>query len=267
MMNNTEFHKIILPLDQDLFSELSGSVQFEVTGKGRLGNHLVYEGEEGIPLVRTTTNYSIPAHTFSDQHKMIVDSIHANFNDVKQSAIPLFNNALIEIYDRHYTKMKYHSDQCIDVAKDSYIALFSCYEKPEELTEQSIRKLKIKHKENQEESEILLTHNSVVLFSVSTNSKYLHKIVLEPIRGMKPLKSDNRWLGITFRKSNTFIQFRNNLPCFPNGKILKLADETQSKEFYKLRGEENKHMDFKYPELYYTLSLADTLPPVKGRAR
>lgn len=106
MMNNTEFHKIILPLDQDLFSELSRSIQFEVTGKGRLGNHLVHEGEEGIPLVRTTTNYSIPAHTFSDQHKMIVDSIHANFNDVKQSAIPLFNNALIEIYDRHYTKMK-----------------------------------------------------------------------------------------------------------------------------------------------------------------
>ena len=262
-MTNIGFHKIELSLDQDLFSEFSGSIQFEVTGKGRVGNHLVCEEDRGIPIVRTTTNYNSPAYHFSSRHQMVIDCINASFKDNNQRGLLHFNNALIEVYDQNYTKMKYHSDQCIDVDKDSYIALFSCYEKPDELSEQSIRKLKVKAKETGEESEITLTHNSVILFSVSTNSKYLHKIVLEPVRGMKPLQSDNRWLGITFRKSNTFIQFRNNTPYFSNGKILKLANESQRKEFFKLRGEENRHMDFEYPELDYTLSLADTLPPEK----
>ena len=72
---------------------------------------------------------------------------------------------------------------------------------------------------------------------------------------------DNKWLGITFRKSKTFIQFQNNLPYFANGKPLKLADEVQQREFYKLRGQENKSLDFDYPSIAYTLSKSDTLLP------
>ncbi|AXT61157.1 hypothetical protein D1816_12640 [Aquimarina sp. AD10] len=261
-MTKIGFHKIVLPLEQNLFNKFSNSIQFEVTGKGRVGNHLVGQDDKGIPLVRTTTNYNIPAYIFSSKHRIIIDSIKSGVDDIELSSLD-FNNALIEIYEQNYTKMKYHSDQCLDVDKDSYIALFSCYERPDELSEQSIRKLKIKDKETNEESEILLTHNSVILFSVSTNSKYLHKIVLEQVKGMKPLAYDNRWLGITFRKSNTFIQFKDDIPYFPNREVLKLANENQRKEFFKLRGEENKNMNFIYPQLNYTLSLADTLPPKK----
>ena len=77
----------------------------------------------------------------------------------------------------------------------------------------------------------------------------------------RDLLADNKWLGITFRKSKTMIRFKNDLPYFDNGEVLKLADENQQREFYKLRGEENKSMDFNYPWIGYTLSKSDTIPP------
>lgn len=257
-MNQNEFIKKTLKFEDNLFNELANQIDFENVGKGRLGNHLVKVSSKGIPIVRTTTQYNIPAHRFSSTHNKIVDCI----NDELKRFTPLnFNNALIEIYDSSYTKMKYHSDQCLDVASNSYIGLFSCYEKPDELTEQSIRKLKIKDKITDEESEISLTHNSVILFSLSTNSRFFHKIILEHIPKQKPLQSENKWLGITFRESKTFIQFKNNLPYFSDGRLLNLANDFQRKEYYKLRGEENRNIDFTYPEINYTLSKADTIIP------
>ncbi|MEO1033837.1 MAG: hypothetical protein AAFX55_20820 [Bacteroidota bacterium] len=124
-MNNIGFYKITIDLDRNLFDEFSNSVSFEVTGKGRLGNHLVWEDERGIPLVRTTTNYNIPAHLFSSNQKMLVHKIKASMEDDPLFQSLHFNNALIEIYDQNYKKMKYHSDQCLDVEKNSFIALFS----------------------------------------------------------------------------------------------------------------------------------------------
>ncbi|MBL3658763.1 alpha-ketoglutarate-dependent dioxygenase AlkB [Fulvivirga sediminis] len=264
-MTKIGFHKITIDLERNLFEEFSNSVSFEPTGKGRLCNHLVYEEKEGIPLVRTTTSFNKPAHHFSAKHGMLADKIKSHFEEIDHLASLNFNNALIEVYNQHYKKMKYHSDQCLDIDKNSYIALFSCYEKPEELTEQSIRKLKVKDKDTDEEFEFELTHNSVVLFSVTTNTKYLHKIVLEPVKGLKPLTSDNRWLGITFRKSNTFIQFKDETPYLINGSRLKLADESQKKAFFELRGEENKNPNFVYPVLNYTISPADLLPPISSK--
>lgn len=145
------------------------------------------------------------------------------------------------------------------------IALFSCYEQADDLSENALRKLKLKCKKTEEEFEILLEHNSVILFSLATNTKFLHKIVLDTIGRQKSSESDNKWLGITFRQSKTLIQFRENLPCFANGQLLKLADETQQKEFYQLRGQENRNMDFVYPEIAYTLSVSDTMLPTNRR--
>ncbi len=65
---------------------------------------------------------------------------------------------------------------------------------------------------------------------------------------------DNKWLGITFRKSKTYIQFRDNLPCFSTGELFKLADKEQESEFFQLRGQENRSLDFVYPDLSYTIS-------------
>ncbi|MEP2278342.1 alpha-ketoglutarate-dependent dioxygenase AlkB [Maribacter sp.] len=258
-MSQNEFLKITLPFEHNLFNKLSNNINFENIGKGRLGNHLIKVSNKGIPIVRTTTQYNIPAHNFSSTHNRIIATVNDNIEN-----LPFinFNNALIEVYDSSYTKMKYHSDQSLDLADNSYIGLFSCYEKPSELTEHNIRKLKIKNKTTNEEFEILLTHNSFILFSTSANSNFFHKIILEQVPSKKSLQSENKWLGITFRESKTFINFKNNLPYLINGKLLELANEEQSKAYYKLRGEENKNTDFIYPKIDYTLSKADTIIPI-----
>ncbi len=261
-VNQNEFIKVSLPFDHNLFHELSNNINFENVGKGRLGNHLVKISDDGIPIVRTTTQYNIPAHDFSTIHKVIVDNINKKLENLP----PInFNNALIEIYDTSYTKMKYHSDQSLDLATNSYIGLFSCYENPSELTEQSIRKLKIKNKITDEEFEILLTHNSFILFSLSANSRFFHKIVLDQVPKQKPLNDENKWLGITFRESKTFIQFKNKLPYFVNSELLELANDEQKKIYYRLRGEENRSVNFIYPKIGYTLSKADTIIPKKEK--
>lgn len=262
-MKNPDFNKFSLPLTGNLFQQLSNTIDFENVGKGRQGNHLVNIGDKGIPIVRTTTKYNKPAHNFSAIHHNIIEKINqwANGNDNIQSPLS-FNNALIEIYDWNYFKMKYHSDQCLDLATNSYIALFSCYERPEELTENNLRKLKVKNKVRDKELEFVLENNSVVLFSLETNTSYLHKIVLDAVSKQKPIAEDNRWLGITFRRSKTHIQFKDTLPYFPNGTMLSMANEMEQKEFYTLRGQENKVMNFTYPDINYTLNQGDLIQPI-----
>ncbi|PWV54332.1 2-oxoglutarate-Fe(II)-dependent oxygenase superfamily protein [Chitinophaga sp. S165] len=262
-MSSAEFHKITLDLKTNLFDELLRATDFEPIAKGRIGNHLVNVEDNGIPIVRTTTKYNIPANNFAAIHHLLVERINDTIRGNNQDGIPAqhFNNALIEVYDANYYKMNYHSDQNLDLDNDSYIGLFSCYERPDELSEQHIRKLKIKNKESDEESEHSLTHNSVMLFSLTTNTKFLHKIVLDAAPNPKQSASDNRWLGITFRTSKTYIRFENNLPYFSNGKLLELANKEQEAEFYKLRGEENRDMNFVYPDLTYTVNAADIMMP------
>ncbi|BAV07976.1 hypothetical protein SAMN05421788_103319 [Filimonas lacunae] len=262
-MSNTAFHKITLNFPHNLFSELAGSTTFEPVIKGRTGNHLVKPEDKGIPIVRTTTRYHIPANTFSATHQRIADRIYATIRNNNPANIPAlhFNNALIEVYDAVYAKMNFHSDQNLDLANDSYIGLFSCYENPDTLTEQHIRKLKIKNKVTDEEHEHSLTQHSVILFSLATNTQFLHKIVLNVLPNAKPLATDNKWLGITFRTSKTYIQFKDNQPYFSTGQPLTIANEEQATEFFKLRGQENRNVDFEYPELTYTINPADTMMP------
>jgi len=260
-VNQHGFHVLQLNLDHLNFRLLKAETIFENVTKGRIGNHLVLPNKKGVPLVRTTSKYTIPPHTFSSVHLEITEAIRqqkpSDLTDIH------FNNALIEVYDSTYRKMKYHSDQSLDLKPNSWVGLFSCYEHPEELNDQTKRKLKIKHKDSLEEFEIILNHQSVVLFSLNTNAHYLHKIVLEQVTGQKPVEKENRWLGITFREADTFVQFKDGVALLENGKQLTLANENEAKEFYQLRGQENRGIDFVYPRLSYTLSIGDTLPPKK----
>ncbi len=261
-MEKLGFYVIMLPFKGNMFEELSNAVTFETVGKGRKGNHLVRVSKSEIPIVRTTTKYSIPAHDFSSSHKRVLNSLESviNINYPNISSLS-FNNALIEVYDETYTKMKYHCDQCLDLESNSYIALFSCYEQPENITKHVLRKLKIKNKTSGEEFEFLLENNSVILFSLETNEKFQHKIVLEQVSGKREEQTPNKWLGITFRQSKTKIHFKEGKPCFSNGKELKLANEQEAKTFYILRGEENRSLGFTYPTIEYTLSIGDILKP------
>ncbi|RAG84335.1 hypothetical protein DN069_17790 [Streptacidiphilus pinicola] len=240
-----------LPTEESLFAELSASVRWEVVGKGRLGATLTKVDEAGgVPLVRTTTRYGSPAQRFRGVHERLAQRIQ------ECAGIPVgFNNALIESYTNAYTTMGSHSDQALDLADESFIAVFSCYQHPEVGPP---RKLIVESKGAEGETfDVPLAHDTVVTFSVESNRRLRHKIVLDAPGGA----ADNQWLGVTFRTSKTLVRFRDGQAHLPQGARLTSADDEQRQEFYRLRRRENSETDFVYPPLSYTISDSDLMPP------
>jgi hypothetical protein len=214
-------------------------VKLEDVAAGRRGAVLVKAEVNGIPIVRTTTQYRSPAQPFRELHEHLARRIGT------------FNNALVEHYTNAYSRMKRHSDQALDLADDSSIAIYSCYRDPTRPT----RRLIVKAKDSDATFDLPLDHGSVVTFSLETNRRFTHAIVL---RANAP---ENDWLGITFRTSKTFVRFADGLPLLANGERLTLADEAQRREFFRLRRRENDETDFTYPSISYTVSESDLLPP------
>ncbi|MBY0515084.1 MAG: hypothetical protein K2P78_14420 [Gemmataceae bacterium] len=241
-----------VPTEGNLFEELFASVRFEDVGKGRQGAVLTRTDEAGgTPIVRTTTRYRAPAQRFRTVHERLARQIQTS-----ASLSVDFNNALIECYTNAYTTMSSHSDQTLDLADDSFIAVFSCYERPELATPS--RTLLVEPKgAGGGGIAIPLTHNSAVVFSVGTNRRLRHKIVL----AASARTPENRWLGVTFRTSKTFVRYRDGGAYFPDGVRLTAAGDEQRREFYALRRRENDETDFIYPRLTYTASESDLMPP------
>ncbi|MFD8145703.1 hypothetical protein [Streptomyces sp. NPDC059708] len=237
---------------EDLFAELSASVLLEAVGKGRRGAVLARtDGADGVPLVRTTTRYTGPAQRFRPVHERLARRVR------EQAELSAgFDNALVESYTNAYRTMGAHCDQALDLAEDSFIAVFSCYRDP---AAGPPRKLVFERKgSDAERLEVPLTHHGVVAFSVASNRRLRHRIVLDaPARA-----ADNEWLGVTFRTSRTDLRFRDGRAYLPQGTPLTAADDEQRREFYRLRRRENDETDFVYPPLTYTVSESDLLPPV-----
>lgn len=232
-------------LKQDIFQELTTNIHFENITKGRQGA-ILSDKSDKRPIVRTTTNYDFPVQYFLPIHKFIQKQIQIQLKncDIK------FNNAMIDIYDNTYTKMKFHTDQYLDLDDNSFICLYSCYEKEIKYP----RKLIIKKKTQENVQEIVLHNNSFVLFDTFTNKNYLHKIILDNTERTE----DNKWLGITFRLSKTFIKFVNGVP-YINNKQLTIATENEKKEFYKHKSLENLNIEYNYPEINYTINNQDLI--------
>ncbi|MGV9267979.1 alpha-ketoglutarate-dependent dioxygenase AlkB [Kitasatospora sp. NPDC003701] len=247
-----EIRSYTLPAEENLFAELSASAALEDVGKGRRGAVLTRIDEAGgVPLVRTTTRYGSPAQRFRAVHERLAQRIR------ERAALPVgFNNALIECYTNAYTTMGGHSDQALDLAEESFIAVFSCYR---DAGASPPRKLIVESKGSDgEKFEIPLAHHGVVAFSVDSNRRFRHRIVLDtPVR-----TADNPWLGVTFRTSKTVVRFSDGQVHLPQGARLTAADDEQQREFYRLRSRENKETDFVYPPLTYTVSESDLVPPV-----
>jgi len=257
-MSFINFRLVSLPII-DTFEACSKGIILETVAKGRKGATIVNPLSDLIPIVRTTTRYVNPVQLFNSAHYQLIESLN---NHLKANTVCLktinetlqFNNAMVEIYDSGYRKMGFHSDQALDLAENSYICLFSCYENNSNHPN-DLRQLKIQNKTTKENSEITLQHNSVVLFSTTTNQQFLHKIVLDSIN------ATNRWLGLTFRLSKTFIKFVAEIPILQtNQQILRLATDEEKKTFHKCKGCENTQCDFCYPEINYTISLSDLKP-------
>ncbi|MFB7592268.1 hypothetical protein [Streptomyces sp. NPDC056169] len=240
----------VLPTEGNLFAELSASARFEDVGKGRRGAVLARIDEAGgVPLVRTTTRYDSPAQRFQAVHEWLAQQIQ------ERAALTVgFNNALVESYTNAYRTMGSHSDQALDLADESLIAVFSCYQYPEASPP---RKLAFESKgSGGERFEVPLNHNSVVAFPVDSNRRLRHKIILDA----PAPTADNQWLGVTFRTSKTIVHFRDGHAYLPQGARLTLADDEQRREFYQLRRRENDEQDFTYPLLTYTISESDLMP-------
>ncbi|MFE7465976.1 alpha-ketoglutarate-dependent dioxygenase AlkB [Streptomyces sp. NPDC057499] len=247
-----EILSFALPAEENLFAELSAPVRWEEGGKGRRGAVLTRTDDTGgVPLVRTTTRYSSPAQRFRTVHERLAQRIQE-----RAGLSAGFNNALVESYTNAYRTMGSHSDQALDLADDSFIAVFSCYRHSEAMPQ---RKLIFESKESDgEKFEMPLAHNGVVVFSTDSNRRLRHKIVLDaPAR-----TADNEWLGVTFRTSKTLVRYSDEHACLPRGARLTVADEEQRHEFYRLRRRENKETDFVYPLLTYTVSESDLMPPL-----
>ena len=229
----------ILSYKQTMFDELLNSVVFETINNGRMGANLVDYKNNLIPIVRTTTSYNNTNQAFKEIHYDII-------KDIEIIANSTFNNALIEVYNNKYKNMKYHSDQSLDLSEESYICIYSCYKNYIPLNN---RILVIKHKITNVETEYELKNNSIIMFSKKTNDEYLHKIIS---------KTDNDWLGITFRQSKTFIYFINEIPYFyNNNNKLTLANNDERKKMYQYKYLQNTTYNYNYPEIYYTLSVGD----------
>lgn len=239
-----------LPLPSELFEQLSASALLEPLGKGRQGAVLTRVDEQGrAPLVRTTTCYSAPAQRFAAAHLRLAQQLRERAGLAHD-----FNNALFEKYTGAYTSMAGHSDQALDLAEDSSIAVFSCYQQ----ATGPVRELVVEAKSpGAEPFTVPLLHHHVVVFSLETNRQHRHKIVLPS----SARSIENPWLGITFRTSRTLVRFDDGRARFLDGSPLTLADEDQRREFLQLRARENRETEFAYPPISYTLSASDLVPP------
>ena len=244
------FRRYTIPGAGDLFAALAASARLEELGKGRRGAVLVMEGPHGVPIVRTTTMYALPAQRFGAIHAALARRIRA----CASLALP-FNNALLEVYSRAYATMGAHSDQALDLDDAGEIALFSCYE---DAAAGPSRRLVVESKEPGGPSfEIALVHGQVVVFSADTNRRFRHRIVLDSAAG----DPDTRWLGITFRTSKTWVHYQDGQAWLADGAPLTLASDEERQELFRLRRRENQEIDFVYPRVTWTLSPSDLSPP------
>lgn len=232
-----EFRSRLLPGAS--FDELLASVRFDDVTTGRRGAVLVKDHAAGIPIVRTTTSYRSPAQRFGAIHDRLAHDLQLDFN-----------NALIEHYTTAYATMKRHSDQALDLADGSSIAIYSCYRDPAKPS----RRLVVKPKAEGPAFDVPLAHGSVVVFSLDTNRRFTHTIALAANA------PDTDWLGLTFRTSKTFVQFVDDAACV-DGVPLTLATEEQRRELFQLRRRENAEIEFRYPPIAYTISPSDLARP------
>ncbi len=245
-----------LPAETTVYDELLAASRLEEVAAGRHARVIVRVGAEGaVPIVRTTTRYRGPARAFGAVHDRLAQQIR------KRAALAHgFNNLLVELYTDAYTTMAGHCDQALDLADDSAIAIFSCYRRPESV--ESARVLVVEGKEPGAGAtfEIPLLHNRVVVFSLGTNRRFRHKIIMQP--GARA--GGNDWLGVTFRTSKTLVHHRDRAPTFVDGAPLTLATEDQARAFFQLRRRENHELAFRYPPVPYSISESDLLPVERG---
>ena len=154
--------------------------------------------------------------------------------------------------------MGFHCDQSQDLEENTLICILSFYLNP---TAQGKRAFVYKQKNDDVENTIIMEHNSMLIFDTQVNMYHLHKIVLTESK-------NNEWVGLTFRTSKTFVQFTHvdkieqPIPTINNQPLRFVTDEKEKKEYFFLKGLENKQADFTWPILTYTISPSNLMRPI-----
>ena len=236
----------------NLFNDLYYSVSFENVMNGRQGAKLVDSINGYYSLVRTATEYTRPSQLFPCLYRDLMDDIITTIKQQTDISNIRFNNALVEVYDTNYKNMQYHSGPSVDL-QNSYICIFSCYPKNNKIE----RQLLIRNKQDQDDIQVIkLENNSCILFSTEFNKLYQHKIIYPS----NSKSNTDKWLGITFRLSKTFVYYSNDIPYLKSGKLLRSANDIDKAEFIKHKSNEYYNVGYTYPDIDYTLSIGDLLP-------
>jgi hypothetical protein len=247
------FVQFALCEEQDWFATLSDGIHWENVAKGRQGAVLMDCTADGsVPMVRSTTKYKRPHQLFRPAHIDLIMAILAHTPGLR------FNNALIERYSSDYRTMGAHSDQAMDLDNDSYICLFTCYNKPGMDTRQLI----VTDKVSGEEQVFVLEHCTAIMFSVEDNARYRHRIVA----GGSTAPNDCIWLGITLRYSIRAVHYVDGKAYIEDKELKLLRSKDDAHEFYKERGLENRYVGkFLYSPAVVcsTISPSDIMMPLK----
>lgn len=259
------FRQLTLPIPPTLFETLQASIlaSQEAVTKGRRACITVQpkqskDKELLVPILRTTTPYQTPPFVFPPALIALLGELKEalrNFHNIEFDA----NNVMCEVYTEQYRDMKAHTDLALDNAKDSFIGLFSLYDR----RPPHLRELETTCKATGECKSLTLDHGAFVFWDLKTNQEYVHKIMLRkefPDSGVS-------WMGLTFRLSKTFVKLntvREEIVFAHNDRRLRVATDKERQEFYKLKSQENKLADFswRYDQIDYTLSPSDLLAPI-----
>ncbi len=203
---------------------------------------LVQPENDQVPIVRST--YA-PKYQIIPPHCKSILKAAQIVLEQNQSHV-VFNNVLAECYQAEKRRMAFHTDQALDLKDDTFICLYSIYN---DESEPNLRKLVVRNKTTQVVEEIALLHKSIVVFSTNTNRHFLHKIVSPNER---PTSSE--WIGLTFRCSKTSIIELNGRLWTSDGNPLDIASDEQLKEFYANKKQENKQINFQWPNTPYVVN-------------
>lgn len=253
---------VVLDPGADWATRLCKDVAFEPVGRrGREAAVFVRAGEGSlaVPLVRTSTAYSLRRRWFTSDLCELCAAIGR----------PDANVALVERYSCEYSAMGPHSDMALDLDPDSVISLFTCYE-PAVEADVHFRNLAFYDKTVVDKQwAVPLRHNAVVNFLVHENARMRHAIL--PVRAAVRPPSTVVFVGVTLYKAKTFIDFDSGCTLVPSGKTLRLATTTdEQRDIWRRKGVENFALtteeawgDFcrNDPDHELTISPADLLMP------
>lgn len=229
------FCKYRLEYWNDAFQEFFHAHAWTNLSHDRRAAMLVLPDADFIPIVRTTCP-TVSCWCFGLVHLRLMQAIDSASGNAHS-----FNNAMAEVYDPEYTKMRFHTDCALDLEDDSEICIFSCYE--DECDHP--RTLVTRDKESGKVEEMSMDHLSVIIFDVGANSRHVHKIVSNGCKA--------RWLGLTLRTSKTFVT-RQSVVFRHDGSKMTAATEHDRSMLFKLKGQENKLSSFKYPHIQFSLA-------------